>query len=67
MIQYAQSGESFYSAVSRIQSEMLHREDYIDLIFNDISVRVSKNSNPHDIATIYDLKCELRRLKLLVM
>lgn len=57
-------GTSFYNAV-KSSKEYLNKIDkgHIDITFNEIEVRVSFDSNPSDLAIIYDLKCQLRRLK----
>lgn len=55
---------AFYNAVRELKS-ILKQEGhkYRQMLFNDIYVIVSVDSNPDDIATIYDLKHKLRRLK----
>lgn len=64
MIVYAESGVSFYKAVQDLQQSLNNSKEYLDLVFNDISVRVSKNSNIDDLSTIYNLKHAINRLKL---
>jgi hypothetical protein len=63
MIAYAEKGDSFYSACKKVQETLKNPEDYCDLIFNDIRVRVSKNSNIDDLQTIYHLQHTINRLK----
>jgi hypothetical protein len=63
MVVYAEAGDHFVTAVKKAQNEIRLNEDYLDLEFNEIRVRVSKDSNVHDLETIYHLKCELRRLE----
>lgn len=62
MITEAQKGMNFFEAVNFAKKEI--KTDYIDLIFNDISVRVSKDSNINDLSTIYNLKHTINRLRL---
>jgi hypothetical protein len=62
-LMYAESGDNFYTAVKKVQDSLKNQNDYCDLEFNEISVRVSKDSNINDLATIYDLKHCIRRLK----
>jgi hypothetical protein len=58
----AEAGENIVSAVQRVQHDMKWRcRMTSNLIFNDITLRVSIDSNPSDIAEIYSLKCELQR------
>ena len=63
MIAYAESGDSFPLAVKKVQETLKNPEDYCDLEFNEIRVRVSKNSNVGDLCTIYDLKHQINRIK----
>jgi hypothetical protein len=63
MLAYAETGENFNNAVNRIKLSLKDNNDYCDLEFNEIRIRVSKNSNIDDLATIYDLKHTIRRLK----
>ena len=62
MIVYAEAGDNFAHAVKKVKEQIKSSEDYLDLEFNEIRVRVSKESSIDDLATIYDLKCKLRRL-----
>ena len=62
MIVYAEAGDNFFHAVKKVREQIKSSEDYLDLEFNEIRVRVSKESSIDDLATIYDLKCKLRRL-----
>ena len=64
MIIYAEAGVSFYKAVKDLQQSLNSSNEYLDLVFNDISIRVSKNSNIDDLSTIYNLKHTTNRLKL---
>jgi hypothetical protein len=61
MIIHAEPGMNFYQAINKAHEGLYWETDYVDLIFNGIRIRVSKNSNNDDLATIYDLK---RRLEL---
>jgi len=63
MIAFAQSGDSFVEAVKKVQQSLSLPNDYCDLEFNEIRVRVSKNSNLGDLCTIYDLKHHINRIK----
>lgn len=63
MIAYAESGDNFFSAVKKLQETLKTSEDYCDLEFNEIRVRVSKTSNINDLSAIYDLKCKIRRME----
>ena len=62
MIVYAEAGDNFVHVVKKVKEQIKSSEDYLDLEFNEIRVRVSKESSIDDLATIYDLKCKLRRL-----
>ena len=64
---YAEAGENFTAAVKRVQNEMKPHEEHLDLNFNDITVRVHRNSNVHDLGTIYDLKHQLVILRVKYM
>jgi hypothetical protein len=59
----AEKGMNFYEAVKFAKKE-IKGTGYLDLKFNDITVRVSKDSNIDDLSTIYDLKHTINRLKL---
>ena len=63
MLAYAEAGDSFSSAIRKVQDSLRHPEDYCDLMFNGIRIRVAKNSNIHDLSTIYDLCCHIQRLE----
>ena len=63
MIAYAESGDSFFTAVKKLQSTLKTPEDYCDLEFNEIGVRVSKDSKINDLSVIYDLKHKIRRMQ----
>lgn len=58
-----EKGIAFYTSVKDLKSELEKTGSaYAHLRFNEILVTVSKDSNPDDIATIYDLKNKLRRM-----
>ena len=63
MLVYSESGENFINAVKRVKSMLKNDEDYLDLEFNELRIRVSKNSNIDDLCVIYDLKHTIRRMK----
>lgn len=55
-------GVNFYGAVEECQKEIRKTgRNYMTLVFNEIHVTVSYDSNPDDLATIYDLKSKLVR------
>jgi hypothetical protein len=60
---YAQSGESFFEAVKRVQNEMNQDTNAVILEFNDTYVVVSRNSLIYDLATIYDLRNKISRFE----
>ena len=60
---HSQPGDNIFSAISKVKSVLVHDEDYEDLVFNDITIRVAKNSNINDLTTIYNLKHQISRLK----
>ena len=64
MIVQAEEGMSFYDSVKKVKEQMLRDDQYLDLEFQKIRVRVSKNSNINDLSTIYDLKYRIERMKL---
>jgi hypothetical protein len=64
MIVQAEKGMSFYDSVKEVKEQILRDNQYLDLEFNNIRVRVSKNSNIDDLAIIYDLKRIIERMKL---
>ena len=65
MIMQAQAGESIYSATERAKEEANFGSfGYVDLLFNQIPLRVSHDSCIDDILTIYSLKCRIRGLEL---
>ncbi len=63
MIIETDKGMNFYEAVKFAKKE-LKEKSYADLKFNDITIRVSKDSNIDDLSTIYNLKHTINRLKL---
>ncbi len=58
-----EKGMNFYQAVKTLQG-ILEEQGSRDrqMNFNGIYLYVSADSNPDDLATIYDLKNEIRRL-----
>jgi hypothetical protein len=64
MIVQAEKGDNFYGAVRKVKEQIYRDNQYLDLEFNNIRVRVSKDSNIDDLATIYDLKRIIERMKL---
>jgi hypothetical protein len=64
MIYEPPKGESFRNAVTNLKQDLRRTGSaYKQILFNEIYVTVSPDSNIDDICTIYDLKHELRRLK----
>lgn len=63
MLLYAESGHSFVASVKQVQEILKRGEDYCDLEFNEIRIRVSKDSKIDDLCTIYDLKHKIKRLE----
>lgn len=57
-----EAGQSIYSAIhgAKIQC-LISGFKYVDTVFNGIRLRVSVDSYEEDIATIYNLKHQLRR------
>ena len=55
MIIEAEKGMNFYEAVKFAKKE-IKETDYLDLKFNDILIRVSKDSNIDDLSITYYLK-----------
>ncbi len=54
-------GVSFRQAVKDLKQKLYNEGgDNMVMLFNDITIHVSADSNVDDIATIYDLKHELR-------
>ena len=55
-------GISFYQAVKEVKAELEYfdKADYV-LTFNGTDVRVSFDSNPSDLAVIYDLKRKIQQ------
>ena len=57
-------GESFYNFIQRVQRNLwVNTRKSVQVTFNDIRINVYRDSNEYDIATIYDLKCEIARMK----
>ena len=62
MIYEPEKGVSFYDAVKDLKKLMVEKGRLNQhLLFNGIQIIVSVDSNPDDIATIYDLKHKLRQ------
>lgn len=60
MIFEPDKGMNFYNAIDACKYDMLkHKRTYQVMLFNDIHITVSYNSNVDDLATIYDLKRKL--------
>jgi hypothetical protein len=64
MIVQAERGMSFYDSVKKVKEQILREGQYLDLEFNSIHIRVSKDSNIDDLSTIYYLKHTIERMKL---
>ena len=64
MVVKAEKGQNIYQAIEDLQESLSTMDSYLDLEFNDIVVRVTKNSNINDLTTIYNLKHTINRLKL---
>lgn len=63
MIHEPEKGVMFYDAVKSLKQTLIkEKSSYREMLFNGIFVTVSIDSNPDDIATIYDLKHKLRQL-----
>lgn len=54
-------GYSIHGAAQRAVNEAQHKREDVSFEFNGLTIHVSRYSHPADIATIYDLKHELRR------
>ena len=53
---------NFYQAVQECKDELKRKESlYMMMQFKDLSITVSVDSNPDDLATIYDLKKKLQQ------
>lgn len=63
MLVYAESGDNIITSIRKVQDSLKNDNDYCDLEFNNIRIRVSKNSNIDDLCTIYDLKYTILRLR----
>lgn len=64
MLMYADKGDNLYNSISKVQKTLKNPTDSCELEFNEIRIDVSKNSNIHDLITIYNLKHTINRLKL---
>jgi len=61
MIHEAEKGVNFYQAVNELKDILIkERSKDRQMVFNDIVFWVSEDSNTDDIATIYDLKRQLK-------
>lgn len=57
-------GVMFYDAVKELKAHLAKTgSSYAQMVFNEIYVTVSSDSNPDDIASIYDLKNKIRRME----
>lgn len=63
MIIEAEKGVSLHKAAEDLKDSLSEQNSYLDLRFNDINIRVTKNSNTYDLLTIYDLKQTINRMK----
>lgn len=60
----ADSGESVWCAIKRIKNTFENADYNIAFLrINDIHLTISRDSNPDDIALIYNLKCRIRNLE----
>ena len=64
---YAEAGDMFITAVKKVKDMMKPSESHLVLVFNGIEITVYHNSHPADLATIYDLKHELARMRIKYM
>ncbi len=63
MIYEAEKGMAFYDVVKECKKQLKNSNStYKQILFNEIYVTVSIDSNDDDIATIYDLKREIKML-----
>ncbi len=64
MILEAPKGSNIYSAIRDVKAKLSRLQlSEATLIFNDIHITVSADSNDSDLAIIYSLRQELRRLQ----
>lgn len=56
-------GESIHGAAHLAIAAARASNDHVEFDFNGIPLIATRHSCALDIATIYDLKCELRRLQ----
>ncbi len=64
MILEAPKGSNIYTAIKDVKDRMRRVQlSEATLIFNDIHITVSADSNDSDLAIIYSLRHELRRLQ----
>ena len=59
----AEAGENFYNFIERVMQQACWTQTNKAGLFNGITVAVHMNSHINDLCAIYDLKCEIRRLK----
>jgi hypothetical protein len=59
----AEAGEHFYTFAERLIENALWTKTNKAGEHNGIVIKAHPHSCPEDLCTIYDLKCELRRLK----
>jgi hypothetical protein len=60
----AQAGEWVGSFFERVKEELKTSDHFYQTVrFNDVFVTVSWDSNVDDLLIIYDLKCQINRLK----
>ncbi len=64
IVEESEAGLSISTACQKFQQKLMHPYSWGTLIFNDIHIRVYKNSNVNDLITIYNLKHGLRKLIL---
>lgn len=56
----AEKGVNFYEAIKQCKAKIQEKKhSYLVMVFNDIHITVSPDSNSDDLATIYDLKHKL--------
>jgi hypothetical protein len=59
----AEKGDSIYTAARKAIMHAKINSTEVRFVFNEIEIIVSPLSFDIDIVTIYDLKCNVRRLK----
>jgi hypothetical protein len=58
-----EKGLMFYQVVKLAQQKAVSYQTTVDFVFNDIHIRVDRDSFIDDICTIYDLKCKIQQLE----